>query len=400
MPGQSTRSHRSGRTLPYRAVQFSSLSKLRFLIRFWPALMAVLIMPGLSAEIRADGPPPGAPPPLVKVAPVVEQDVNPPVRYVGHVEALQTVDLRARVEGFLEQVNFREGSDVRSGQLLYAIEQTSYQAKVESDRAVVAQYEALLTKARQFLQRAQAVRSGAVSATDLENAQAEERRALAQLSAAKANLKLSELNLAYTEIKAPISGRIGRTAFTQGNLVNAASGALARIVQIDPIRVIYSISENDLAKVRDALSDAKQGKQLPILSPRLELPGGRVLKGAGRIDFVDNAVDPTTGTIAVRALFDNRDEALLPGQYVTVLVARSAPQPMPVVPQAAVLEDQQGSYVLVVDDQSRVQIRRIQTGQAVGPDWAVREGVSAGERVVIEGIQKARPGQVVKTVTE
>jgi RND family efflux transporter MFP subunit len=398
MLGQLKLNRRGCTALPCRAV-FSFDSPRHRRLWYRPVFLTILISLLSAAQIRANAPP-DAPPPLVKVAAVIEQDVNPPIRYVGHVEALQTVDLRARVEGFLEQVNFREGSDVRVGELLYAIEKGSYQAKVESDRAVVAQYEALLTKSRQFLERSQAVRSGAVSATDLENAQAEERRAQAQLAAAQANLKLSEINLAYTDIKAPISGRIGRTAFTRGNLVNAASGSLARIVQLHPIRVVYSISENDLAQVHATRSSAQDGHQVPGLTPRIELQGGRVLKTAGRIDFVDNVVDPTTGTIAVRAVFDNHDKALLPGQYVTILVAHSAPQPMPMVPQAAVLRDQQGSYVLVVDVLNRVEMRRIKTGQGVGPDLAVHEGLSPGEKVVIEGIQKARPGQVVKTVTE
>lgn len=339
------------------------------------------------------------PSPLVTVAAVTEQDVNPPAEYVGHVEAIQSVDLRARVEGFLEQVKFKEGSGVNADDLLYVIEQAPYQAKVDADRARVAQAKATLTKAKQYLQRVRAVSSGLVSATDIDDAVAEELRAKAQLQEAKANLELSELDLRYTTVKAPIKGRIGRTAFTRGNLVNPDSGPLARIVQIDPIRVVYSISENDLVAIKMALKDAASGKKHPMLAPRIKLPGGQILKTAGQIDFVDNTVDPDTGTIAIWALFDNPDGTLLPGQYVTVLVARSEPKLMTVVPQPAVLEDHDGRYVLVVNDQNRVTMRRVKTGPVVGINWIIKSGLAVDERVIVEGVQKAQPGQLVKTAT-
>jgi membrane fusion protein (multidrug efflux system) len=333
----------------------------------------------------------------VTVAKVTEEDVNPPSEYVGHVQAVQTVDLRARIEGFLEQVKFKEGSDVHAGDLLYVIEQAPYQAKVDADTAMVIQATATHTKARQYLERVRTVRSGGVSQSDIDDAVAEELRAKGELEQAKANLKRSQLDLGYTMVKAPITGRIGQTAFTKGNLVNPASGPLARMVQIDPIRVVYSISENDLDAVNLALKDAAGGKKLSMLTPRIKLPGGQVFKTAGKIDFVDNTVDPGTGTIAVWALFDNPNGILLPGQYVTVLVARSQPKLMAVVPQSAVLEDHDGRYVLVVNDQNQVAMRRVETGPVVGTNWSITSGLSVNENVIIEGVQKVQPGQLVKT---
>ncbi|HIJ42318.1 MAG TPA: efflux RND transporter periplasmic adaptor subunit [Deltaproteobacteria bacterium] len=199
--------------------------------------------------------PPGrgkGPPPVVTVMPVTEKEVNLPDEYVGRVEAIQAVDLRARVEGYLEQVKFREGADVRAGDLLYLVEQAPYKAKVGEVRAKVAEAEAALKNARQYLQRLKAVRSGGVSATDVETAVNAELRANAALQEAGANLEQAEINLGYTTIKAPISGRIGRTTLTKGNLVGPGSGALARIVQLHPIRVVYSMSEYNLAGARNA----------------------------------------------------------------------------------------------------------------------------------------------------
>jgi RND family efflux transporter MFP subunit len=371
-------------------------SRMVYFVLF--ALLLIWVFPeGALSDPTGPG---GGPPPLVTVAKVTERDVNPPAEYVGHVEAVQTVDLRARIEGFLEQVKFKEGSDVRAGDLLYVIEQTAYQAKVDADTARVSQATATFTKARQYLERVRTVRSGGVSATDIDDAMAEELRARAQLEEAKANLERSRLDLGYTTVRAPITGRIGRTAFTRGNLVNPASGPLARIVQIDPIRVVYSISENDLVSIKMVLKDAAGGKKHPMLTPRIKLPGGQVLKTAGQIDFVDNTVDPGTGTIAVWALFDNPDGTLLPGQYVTVLNARSQPQLMTVVPQSAILEDRDGRYVLVVSDQNQVVMRRVKTGPVIGINWAIKSGLAVNERVIVQGIQKVRPGQTVKTITE
>jgi membrane fusion protein (multidrug efflux system) len=362
-------------------------------------LISLLAMSVLPAGVEGADPGKGAaPPPLVTVARVTEQDVNPPAEYVGHVEAIQTVDLRARVEGFLEKVNFREGSNVQAGELLYVIEQAPYRARVDAEKAQVTQAEATLNKARQYLQRARTVRSGGVSATDLDNAVAEELRAGAELEQAKANLQIAHINLSYTSITAPITGRIGRTAFTRGNLVNPGSGPLARIVQMDPIRVVFSISENDLVAVKAALKDTATDKKHSRLSPRIKLPDGQIQKTVGRVDFVDNTVDASTGTIVVRAVFENPDDTLLPGQYVTVLVARSEPNVMMVVPQSGILEDHDGPYVLLVDDQNRVSVRRVKTGPVVDVNWAVESGLALDEKVIVEGVQKVRPGQEVKTV--
>ncbi len=360
-------------------------------------LLLTLVFPGnLAAAPPASG---GGPPPLVTVAPVALQDVNPPAEYVGHVEAIQAVDQRARVEGFLEQINFKEGDFVHAGDLLYLIEQAPYKAKVAADKARVAWAQATLTKARQYLERVRTVRSGGVSATDIDNAVAEELRAKGQLEEAEAALERSELDLGYTIMKAEISGRIGRTTYTKGNLVGPDSGPLARIVQLDPIRVVYSISENDLPAIQMALKDSSNEGKNPILIPRIEMPNGEIYGTAGQVDFVNNEVDAGTGTIAVWAVFDNHDELLLPGQYVTVLVSQSKAKMLPVVPQSAIQEDREGRYVLLVDGENRVVQRRVKTGPVVGAMWAIESGLAAKETVIVQGVQKVSPGMVVKTTT-
>ncbi|MCK5539942.1 MAG: efflux RND transporter periplasmic adaptor subunit [Deltaproteobacteria bacterium] len=352
----------------------------------------------------ADAAAPGTkkgPPPLVKVTPIVEQEINPPTEYVGHVEAIQSVVLQARVKGFLEQVNFKEGSNVQVGDLLYVIEQAPYQARVAADQAGVAQARATLTKTSQYLKRVRNVRSGGISASDLDTAVAEELLSKARLLEAQAALKLSELDLEYTKIRAPISGRIGRTALTRGNLCEPNFGPLARIVQLNPIRVLYSISENDLTAIQATLKDSSDQKKIRSLVPQIKLLNNKVLENSGQIDFIDNVVDRQTGTIAVRAVFDNSKGHLLPGQYVTIMISQSQGEKLPVTPQAAVLQDREGRYVLVVDQQDQVVKQRITTGSLVsGNRWAVTSGLKVGDLVIIQGLQKVKPGQTVKTTQD
>jgi RND family efflux transporter MFP subunit len=336
------------------------------------------------------------PPPQVRVLTITEQDIVPATEYVGHVEAIQSVALRARVEGFLEEVSFTEGDYVNAGQILYRIEQDGYAAKVAMEQARVAQANAELTRAQSHLKRLQSVSPQSISAMDMDNAVAAELAARANLAAARAALDTSELNLAYTTIIAPISGRIGRTAYTRGNLVNPASGVLAKIVQTDPVRVAYAISENDFTGVQKAIKEMDETQSRQLI-PQLVLPGTGLYPEKGRVVFVDNQVDFTTGTITVRAQFDNPEGWLLPGQYVTVQVKAAASRLLPVVPQSAVLASQEGRYVLTVKDKIATR-QSIVTGPALDQMWAVESGLQAGDQVIVSGIQKVEPGQPVNAV--
>jgi membrane fusion protein (multidrug efflux system) len=357
-------------------------------------VLLVLLIPPVAAA-AAPGPG-GGQPPLVSVAPVTIADVNPPSEYIGHVEAIQAVDLRARVEGYLEEVNFREGDTVPSGKSLYQIEQAPYLAEVAIDKAQLAHANAELTRANQQIKRLRSVLAASIPAMDLDEAAAAQLRAQAQVEIAQATLERALLDLDYTTIRAPISGRIGRTAYTRGNVVGPTSNPLARIVQVDPVRVVYSLSDNDPAAIRMTMTAAAEDLQDAALIPRLRLADGTLVDKVGRIDFVDNAIDAATGTIAVRAEFDNPDGLLIPGQYVTVLITRSDPKRLPVIPQAAVLLNQQGSYVLVVDSENIARTRPIVLGPALGSMWAVESGLKADERVIVDGVQKVKPDAAVQ----
>ena len=339
---------------------------------------------------------PGNQVPTVAVLTVSEQDVVPAREYIGHVEAIQSVELLARVEGFIEKVHFAEGDYIQAGEVLYTIEQERYRARVQADKAQIAQAQAELARAESHLKRLQAARRESISATDLDNAVAAELAARASLAAAQAALELSQLDLTYTTVKAPISGRIGKTNYTRGNLISPDSEVLATIVQEDPVRVVYSVSENDVDCIQKSLEEMDNPQQ-QTLSPSLLMANGTPFPERGKISFVDNQVDPSTGTIAVRAEFANPRALLIPGQYVTVQVKAAEPRLMPVVPQAAVLVNKDGRYVLKVDDETAT-VQPVTIGPAVDTLWAIESGLKPGDRVIVSGIQKVRPGQKVNAV--
>jgi membrane fusion protein (multidrug efflux system) len=334
------------------------------------------------------------------VAPVVAKDVSPTWEYIGRVEPVQAVDITARVQGFLEEIAFEEGQDVTSGQELYLIEQAPYQAALDAANAQLSKAQATLETAQRNLSRAQQLNQrGFEAQASLDQATSARDTAAADVAAAQANLRTAQLNLGYTRITAPIDGRIGATAVTKGNLVGPNSGTLARIVQLDPIRVVFSV--DDTALVRAKLRTGKTQEQLNAqFVPTLRLGDGSAYPEPGRIDFVNNEVDPNTGTVPVRAAFANPQRVLLPGQFLTVVIRPEATQHLPVVPPAAVQEDREGKYVLVVDGTDHVEQRRIKANRQSGQDWVVEEGLHEGDTVIVNGVQKVQPGSLVKPVVQ
>src|SRR6056297_3484517 len=341
-----------------------------------------------------------APPPLVKVSAVALKDANKPEKYVGHVEAIVSIDLQARVEGYLETVNFQEGAFVEKGQLLYVIEQPPYKARVTSAEAKVTQARASLFKAETRLRRLRSAQPESVPQTQLDDAKAARDLAQGQLEEAQANLELAQIDLDYATIEAPLEGRIGKSFYKKGDLVSPASKPLAEIVSVDPIRVVFSVSEKQLDIIQKAFIDAKTEKDQGVLKVQLEFPNKTKYPQSGRIAFVDNKMDPDTGTIAVWARFDNPKGRLVPGEYVNVFVRSAEPDMQPAVAQRAVQTDRQGDFVYVVDHTNMVKKRRIRTGAALGGQFIAKSGLSKGDRVIVQGLQKVQPEMKVQIRNE
>lgn len=350
--------------------------------------------------------------PIVETAAVKLASVTNQTQFVGSVVAAQQVSLMARVEGFLDAVNFREGSFVQADSTAFVIEKDTYQAalngaqaQLESATAAEAGAEANLKLQDISLARQkELLKTAAVSQSTVDQAQANRDAAAAQVDQARAQILLmqsqlqtAQLNLSFTDVKSPIAGRIGKANITQGNLVSPSSGPLATVVQTDPIRVVFSISDREYLEVVRAVQPDNMGVAADAAGyqPMLLLPDGSTYDQPGKIAFIDNTIDPSTGTIAVYTEFANPHLKLVPGQFVQVIVQASKSVELPVVPASAILQDQEGAYVFGLDDQNRAQIRRVTLGQRVGTDWAVTSGLANGEMVIVSGIQKVKPGAVV-----
>lgn len=333
--------------------------------------------------------------PAVVVAPVVSKPISDSVEFIGQTEAFQQVDLRARVTGFLMKRNFEEGADVKTGELLYSIDQAEYKAQRDAAEAKVERVEATIRETERQLKRyAELERRGTASVAKLDEAKARAGEARADLAAAKAELEEAQINLGYTQIESPIDGRVGRSAIDVGNLVGPDSGVLSTVVTLDPVRVTFAVSEREYLDYQKRLKSGETEKY----TPRIRLANGDLYKAGGKIDFVDNKVDPTTGTLQLRAAFPNPEKTILPGQFVNVVLVSEKPQDRIVVPQAAVQQNQAGPFVLVVDGDSTVEARSITTGARYGPEIVVTKGLKPGEQIIVEGIQKVRPGAKVKAV--
>jgi membrane fusion protein, multidrug efflux system len=346
-----------------------------------------------AGAARAQSPPPQTPPPTVVVEQVQQQPVGTIAEFVARVETIEAVDVWARVQGLLDAVEFSGGQHVEVGDILFRIEPEQYEAEVAAARAQAERAEATLTEAEVALARAEELRArGTVPQAALDEAIAAHAVAEADVAAARAAVRSAELNLGYTEIRAPIAGRIGRPFITRGNLVGPESGALARIVQLDPVRVVFSLSEGEVVTWRQAALELSPRADVARFAFTVRLPNGTPYAYAGALDFIESEVDPATGTIPVRAVFANPDNLLVPGQNVTLRAAEEDPPMFPVVRQSAVQQDRQGRYVYVLEDDNTVSRRDIETGDRVARGWAVESGLAAGETVVVQGVQRLRPG--------
>jgi membrane fusion protein (multidrug efflux system) len=332
--------------------------------------------------------------PTVIVTPVQSQEIADTSNFVGRVTAIDKVDIVARVPGFIEQRYFTEGQLVKKGDLLFRIEQATYKAAVEQAQANLAKAKAVEVNAAAQLSRGKALLSKEFAAKATVDTQtATQQSAAADILQAQAALELAQINLGYTEIRSPIDGRIGIARYTVGNLVGPNTGTLATIVSVDPIYVLFQASERDVLDFKRRL--LANGPQSGHVTVRVRLPDGKLYAQPGVADFLDIQADPNTDTVAVRAQFPNKEALLVPGGIVGVEIERGAPHPELLVPQSALQLDQQGLYVMVVDSASKVALRRVTTGAQRGSNIIVASGLKAGERVIVEGVQKVRPGQTV-----
>ena len=365
-----------------------------------PALLTAL---SLAACKPQSGPPQGGmagmPPPEVEVVTVVPRTVPRTVEAPGRLQAVRTAEVRARVEGILERRTYVEGSEVKAGAVLFRIDPRSLAASLETARAAIARARAQALIAGQNLERMQALAgSKAISKQELDQAVAAKSQADADLAAAIATEVRAGLDLSYASVTAPISGRIGRALVSEGALVGKGEATpLANIEQYDPIWVNFSQSSAEFLNLREA---QRQGKSVANKGPvKLVLENGREYPHPGKLLFNDLVVDPATGSVGLRAEFPNPDRTLLPGQFVTVRLPVAQAENVIVVPQRAVQVSPQGQAVLLVGPDGKVQAQPVKTGGLSGTDWIISEGLKGGEKVIVNGIQKARPGTAVKPVS-
>ncbi len=365
-------------------------------------LAAIVVLANVSVS-SAQGPPKGqAPPPEVAVVTVEPHTVPVAYEFVGVTEASKIVDVRARIQGFLQTRDFDEGAYIDQGTLLFTVDPRSFQADQQIAVAQVRQAESRLALAKQEVQRLQSVTvPGAIAETDLDKALAEQTDAEASLSLSKAQLAKADLELSYTKIEAPLTGFIGKAEKDIGSLVDAGANSLLAVMrQVDPIYVSFQVSEREFLMYQHQVQTGELVLEDGIDQPYLEIAllDGSVYGERGVIDFESADIDLQTGTVELRATFPNPDNRLKAGQFVKVHIRGYVRPKTITVPQRAVSQAPQGSYVFVVDDQNKAEFRTITPGSWSAQDWIVNSGLSAGERVVVEGLVKVQPGIVVNPV--
>src|SRR5262245_56439441 len=361
------------------------------------SMFAAVAIVAAALGVSCEKPPAPAPPPVeVYVADVVQKDVPTYLELVGQTVGFQDVEVRARVEGFLETMNFREGTFVQKGGLLYTIDRRPLEAIVAASKADQATAEARLAKANNEVSRYTALAAKqAVSQQELDDARAQQDAARSQVEATKAAVEKSTLDLGYTRVYAPIGGLIGVTLVKPGNLVGRGENTLlTTISQLDPILFRVGVTEADYLRVRKRAAegggDARQGMDI-----RLTLADNSVYPQKGRLGPVERAVDATTGTLGVQLEFANPDSVLRPGQYGRARILLETKAGAVLVPQRAVQELQNLRSVAVVDSSNKVGFRNVKVGQRVDSLWVVDEGLKPGDKVVVEGLQRIRDGMTV-----
>jgi membrane fusion protein (multidrug efflux system) len=353
---------------------------------------AIAVLLSAAAAFPATSPAPQAPAgtPVGTVS-TAKEPVNPAREFVGRVEAVERVSVRARVTGFLQEVLFKEGDIVKEGALLYRIEREPFEAAMQQAQGALVKAQGQVTNATGQLGRAETLMNKQVgSVASRDQRVAEEQTAKGDVLVAQANLQVARINLTYTEIKAPISGLIGRTSVTRGNVVGPDSGVLTTIVSQDPMYVTVPVSQREFLQ----LEGEKRRTASASLTVLLRFSDGSAYDFPGKVNFIDVSVDKATDSVLVRAAFPNPQGRLIDGQLVKVSVRGETPEEKILVPQASLIADQQGVYVFVVED-GKAAIRRLKLGGESGTSAIVESGLDGGEQVVVEGMETLRPGAAV-----
>ena len=342
--------------------------------------------------------------PAVGVVTVKRQPMTDSYEFNGRIQAINSVNIVARVSAFLEQQLFTAGTDVKKGDLLYVLEQPPYRASVDVQKAAIAQAQAQLDNAKiELWRKQQLVEKSAGTQQAVDTAEATQRTEAAQLQAAQAHLEIAQINLGYTGIRSPIDGRVGRSSITVGNVVSSNSGVLTTIVSQDPMYVLFPVPTRRAIELREEY--AKSGG-LDAVKVRLRLPDWRLYDQIGKLDFINNVIAQDTDTITFRGVIPNPVLAsqtaggvslreLIADEFVTVLLESVKPKQVIAVPRAAILSDKEGSYVYVADDHNIARQRRVRLGELTPEKAGIADGLKEGEQVIVDGVQRARPNAPV-----
>jgi RND family efflux transporter MFP subunit len=361
------------------------------------AVLSLCLMSGCG---RLGKQPPAMAPAIVTVSTPIEQEVTDFADFSGRTAAVESVEVRARVGGYLDKVNFKEGELVHKGDVLFEIDPRPYQAQADIASGQVAAADAMVQRTQADDARAKALRAstpGAISQQDLDQYQAAADQAKANADTARATLKKDQLDLDFTKVVSPIEGRVSRYYVTKGNLVVQDQTLLTTIVSVDPIYAYFDVDESTVLHVRELIRSGKMQSAREISVPAwLSLSTDDGFPHEGTINFIDNQVDPKTGTLRVRGVFSNTDEALSPGFFVRVRVRIGVPHPAILVSERAVQADQGQKIVYVVSDKDEVVYRPVRLGARHGSLIEVDDGLKPGERIIVNGLQRVRPGVTVE----